>query len=127
MKRLLIALLGLFVVGCAQTYPHVSKDGSWGPNVLFVGKASDAFRLTKSEWISGISIEATFTGKTEFPFRLYADLYDHDRKKVESQVRVWHHRVEPGETVSMNIRDFSSPNIEMVKISGTWKDGSNPH
>lgn len=116
----LFAALALMMLGCST--PTITKEDwdNWPPRVTFEDETRETFTLISTEWISGISIKATYTGSRPFPLRLYANLYDYDGNLSESWVRVWHERVEPGQICYMNIRDFTN-SVKSAKIYGRWE------
>ena len=110
------------LMGCASQHINIYPSDGWHPEIHLVDDLADAFEITKAEWLSGLRITARFTGHKPFPYRIRANLYDSENQIIESMVRVWHHRVDPGETVRLNIRDLGEKSVARVEMMGIWKE-----
>jgi len=118
--QLIFATLALMISGCATQTITKEDWENWPPRVTFEEEAGETFVFKSSEWISGISVKAEYTGARPFPTRLYANLYDYDGRLSESWVRVWHEKVEPGQICNMNIRGFTNI-VKSAKIYARWE------
>lgn len=110
----------------AQEEKNIQKSPDyWCPNIVFVGRATEIFKLEKCEYISGITIKLIYNGRYSYPVKLKFTLLDSKGKVMEGdkKKRIFGPRhLEKGQYGIFTIQRYGNNDPALIKIEGVWEE-----
>ncbi|MBI3755912.1 MAG: hypothetical protein HY265_07115 [Deltaproteobacteria bacterium] len=103
------------------------KPNYWCPNIIFLGRTAEIFKLKKCEYISGITIKIIYNGKHSYPVKIKFTLLDSQGKVMDGDQKkhVFGPRhLKKGQYGIFTIQRYGNDNPSLIEIEGIWEKGN---